>query len=120
MTIPRAIADDPDVFAPTEIAEALGVHRGTVWGWIQSGMLQAERRGAQANFYAVRRRSLVQFLAVYPIPVKNPSYLERASVLDRRRTAQLRAAENRLKLARKRKSVAKKPKKGARKKRRRL
>lgn len=63
MTIPKSISDG-QLLSTTDVAGQLGVHRSTVWLWINRGMLQSKRHGA---FHGVRPADLKRFLSVYEI-----------------------------------------------------
>lgn len=63
MTVPKALSAS-GLLSTAEVAEKLGVHRSTVWLWIKSGALAAERRGA---FHGVSPKALRNFRNVYKI-----------------------------------------------------
>jgi len=46
----------------TEVARQMGVHRSTVWHWIHTGALKAERSG---GFLGIKPAELDKFRSIY-------------------------------------------------------
>ena len=70
MTVPKSISESSDLLSTADIAESLGVHRSTVWGWIKSGMLPSEKQGPSGTFHGVKPSALKRFLSMYQIEPK--------------------------------------------------
>jgi excisionase family DNA binding protein len=50
------------LIATAEVARQMGVHRSTVWHWIRTGALKAERSG---GFLGIKRGELEKFRSIY-------------------------------------------------------
>lgn len=62
MTVPKSFVDKK-LLSTGEVAKRLNVHRGTVWHWIQIGMLRAER--VTERYSGVRPEALAAFKKTY-------------------------------------------------------
>lgn len=50
------------LIATTDVARQMGVHRSTVWHWIRTGALKAERSG---GFLGIKPGELDKFRSIY-------------------------------------------------------
>jgi excisionase family DNA binding protein len=70
VTVPKTISESSDLLSTSDVAEELGVHRSTVWGWIKNGMLPSEKHG---SFHGVSPKALQKFRDIYQIEPKKKS-----------------------------------------------
>jgi excisionase family DNA binding protein len=64
MTIPLAVGQR-GLLSTSQVANELGVHRSTVWAWVRTGALPAQKLGPKENFFAVRRADMVRFAKLW-------------------------------------------------------
>lgn len=62
MSVPKAFAER-GLLSTADVAERLGVHRSTVWWWIDTGVLTSERVGV---FHGVSPDVLQAFIKAWP------------------------------------------------------